>query len=31
MSTAVKAWLSVMLLLLAAYGSYTMWRIYPGH
>lgn len=30
-SPAVKAWLSVLLLALGAYGSYTMWRVYQAH
>jgi protein SCO1/2 len=31
MSTAVRAWLTVLLLLVGAYGSYSFWRAYQAH
>lgn len=31
MTTTVRAWLSVALLLVGAYGSYTFWRAYQAH
>ena len=31
MTTTVRAWLSVALLLVGAYGSYTFWRVYQAH
>lgn len=30
-SPAVKTWLSVLLLAVGAYGSFTMWRVYRAH
>jgi protein SCO1 len=31
MSAAVKTWLSVLLLAVGAYGSFTIWRVYQSH